>query len=155
MASIRRTRASGRSSRSTFLELLGADVLRANLEQAVVAVTDGVRMGDVLMEGAEAIRAKAASLCPRSDRPPHIADNIVASYIPAFPGAVASVAIGPRSPFFYGWFLEFGTIHAAPYPFMRPAFDTNYTDAQQTIKHGTWNVIAESMTGVYGGAGMI
>jgi len=155
MAWIRRTRSSGRASRSTNLELLGADVLRANLERAVVAVTDKATLTTVLLDGAEAIRAKAASLCPRSDEPPHIADSIVAVAMPAFKGAEAAVQIGPTSRFFYGWFLEFGTIHAAPHAFMRPAFDTSYTDAQQTIKHGTWNVLAKSMTGVQGGGGLL
>jgi HK97 gp10 family phage protein len=36
-------------------------------------------------------------------------------------------------PLFYARFLEFGTSHQPPYPFMRPAFEFNKSDLPETV----------------------
>lgn len=81
-----------------------------------------------LRAAAEPMRAEAAALAPRGPDAPHIAANIVIA-IPT--GQLedvreedAVVAVGPAKEFFYGFFWEFGWIHHAAHPFMRPAFDT-------------------------------
>jgi len=42
------------------------------------------------------------------------------------------MAVGPTKRAFYGF--EFGTIHQAPHPFMRPSWDTNKMNALQIIQ---------------------
>ena len=108
-----------------------ADLMKAfqRLEHAVSKQV----MTEALLDAAEPMRSEAAAQAPRSDTPPHLADNIVVA--PTRFGTngkevgpdVAAVAIGPSlqpGNFFYGMFQEFGTSRHAAQPFMRPAFDS-------------------------------
>lgn len=50
-----------------------------------------------------------------------------------FRGKEARAQIGPSKEAFYGLFVEFGTVHAAARPFMRPAFDAKKKQAADKI----------------------
>lgn len=83
---------------------------------------------DALMESAEPIRQRMETMSKRGDDAPHLKDNIGISRVSRVDGVrlhedAAAVAIGPTKSFFYGFFLEFGTVKMTPQPFARPAFD--------------------------------
>ncbi len=98
----------------------------------------------VLEEAAEPMRQRMASMAPRGDVAPHIADNIVISGVRKLDGVVmseseAAVAIGPGKRFFYGLFWEFGwKFHPTPHPFVRPAYDEGKAAALKAIGAGLW-----------------
>lgn len=97
---------------------------------------------------AEPMRAEASTLAPRGPDAPHIADNIVIG-IPA-KGLVdvsdtdAVVAVGPEKTYFYGFFWEFGWIHHAAHPFMRPAFDGKASESLAIIGRELWASIQKA-----------
>lgn len=99
-----------------------------------------------LTEAAEPMRARMADLATRGKVAPHIEENIVISNASKVEGVrlhedEAAVAIGPSKDFFYGWFLEFGTVKMAPKPFMRPAFDQEHQGALSRLGGFIWNLL--------------
>jgi len=50
----------------------------------------------------------------------------------------AAIAVGPRQDFFYGIFLEYGTVKMSALPFMRPAFDSTRDEALTILKDELW-----------------
>lgn len=116
------------------LKIEGGQALARDLN----LLSDRVR-GRVLREAvrlaAEPMRRTMETLAPREPGAPDIAANIVISRIRKG-GAVEdadapeykteseeAVAVGPAKGFYYGRFLEYGTVKMAAQPFMRPAFD--------------------------------
>jgi len=102
-----------------------------------------------LRKAAEPMRAEAAALAPRGPDAPHIADNIVIG-TPAITGVLADlvheseqavVAVGPQKNYFYGLFWEFGWIHHAAHPFMRPPFDTKVSECLSILGRELWTAI--------------
>jgi HK97 gp10 family phage protein len=56
-------------------------------------------------------------------------------------GAFVEMYVGPSKLGWYSHFLEFGTVHSAPKPFMRPAWDSNKDRALDIIKRELGNQI--------------
>jgi HK97 gp10 family phage protein len=103
---------------------------------------------DALRLAAEPMRAEAAILAPRGPDAPHIAENIVIG-IPSkgledVSDEAAVVAVGPEKRYFYGAFWEFGWIHHAAHPFMRPAFDTKAPVSLSILGRELWNAIQKA-----------
>jgi len=107
-----------------------------------------------LKDGAEPIRAEAATLCPRDDAAgAHMADHIVIHALTEaqtdrdaeVTGNEAVVRIGPMKGFFYGYFLEYGTSHQGARPFMRPAFDNNLRQSLQVTGNRLWLFLQQQL----------
>ncbi len=103
---------------------------------------------DALRLAAEPMRAEAAALAPRGPDAPHIAENIVISIprtgLADVSDEAAVVAVGPDKKYFYGFFWEYGWIHHAAHPFMRPAFDTKAEASLAIIGQQLWAAIAKA-----------
>jgi HK97 gp10 family phage protein len=98
---------------------------------------------EALADGAAVIRPAIAAAAPRRPPAPDIADHIVVSRINQGDAHGGGLAVGPeRGRFFYGRFLEFGTVKMAPHPFMRPGFDATVGDALTTIGQSFWRELA-------------
>lgn len=107
----------------------------------------------VLRDVGEPMRASMAQKAPRAPGAPDIADNIVISSTNKLgwdaDGDViradefqAAVAIGPAKGFFYGFFLEFGTVKMGAQAFVRPAFDSGVARAVTEIGRRLWVELA-------------
>lgn len=102
----------------------------------------------MLREAAEPIREEAEQLVTIGESAPHIVDHIVVSATntiedDSLGGRRAeanehAVAIGPSRDFFYGFFLEFGTIKMSAKPFLRPAFDSKVGAALKVFQESIW-----------------
>ena len=104
---------------------------------------------DALEDAAEPIRARMEAMAPTGDLAPHIKDNIGISPATKVEGVrlhedAAAVAIGPTKGFFYGWFLEFGTVEMPAQPFVRPAFDAEHRGALSRLKGAIWTLLKGS-----------
>lgn len=102
----------------------------------------------MLREAAEPIRDEAEQLVTLGEDAPHIADHIVVSATNQLEDDSLgsrradenehAVAVGPSKDFFYGFFLEFGTIKMAAKPFLRPAFDSKVGAALKVFQEQVW-----------------
>lgn len=111
------------------------------LERALRALPDELTekvLNTALRKAGEPMAAAAKEHAPRSDDPGphgHMADSIK---LRAIRGATdlfdteVKLWLGPDPDHFYGSFNEFGTVHQAAKPFMRPAFD-QYVDETLTV----------------------
>jgi len=143
--------------------LHGAADLRKRLSELPQAVSTKVQR-QALLTGAEPLRAAAAALAPRDEQSsgPHLADNIVIgvqsrrklgqSGLSAsemdLAGEGTIVEVGPAlqpSNHFYGRFQEFGTIHRAAQPFMRPAFDAQGRTSLRLVMASLWAAIKKTL----------
>ncbi len=106
-----------------------------------------------LTGAAEPMRATMANLAPRAPGAPDIADHMVISRITKIGDVEGgqwekkldseeAVAIGPARGFFYGVFLEYGTVKMRAQPFMRPAWDQHSAKALETIGRVLWRELA-------------
>lgn len=87
-----------------------------------------------LQKGAEPIEEQASQLAPDDATTPgsRIRDNMMTTITDrTADGAIAK--IGPSLKGFVGLFHEYGTIHQAAKPFLRPAFDGMQGDALTII----------------------
>lgn len=109
---------------------------------------------NALTEAAEPMRQRMSQLAPREPGKPDIADNIgisVANRLGDVGGGrwearhedEHAVAVGPTKNFFYGIFLEYGTVKMRAQPFMRPAFDTEAPRAFSQIGNRIWAAIRD------------
>ncbi len=98
---------------------------------------------EALLDSAEPMVAVARRMAPREPGAPDIADNIEAQAsrggLDAFGDEKATtVVIGPARGFFYGYYLEFGTVKMGAQPFMRPAFDSQKDRTLALIRERLW-----------------
>lgn len=112
------------------VSLTGLDALLRTLLHDLPEAVQVPVLRRALVAAAEPMRAGMVARAPRGDTAPHIADNIITrplspSELEAVTDDSAGVEIGPTSPFFYGYFWEFGTVKLPARPFMRPAFDAH------------------------------
>jgi HK97 gp10 family phage protein len=149
--------------------LEGSADLRARLRSLPKALSVSVQR-KALLVGAEPIRARAATLAPRNESAgaPHLADHIVTAVSSArtlaqvgLSAAELDVArsgvvveIGPSrqpSDHFYGYFQEFGTVHHAAQPFMRPAFDTQASRSLAATLAALWAAVRQALPQSFSG----
>lgn len=98
---------------------------------------------EALTEGAEVIRTAIASMAPRRPPAPDIADHIVLGRLNQTDQHGGGVSIGPeKGRYFYGKFLEYGTVKMNAQPFMRPAFDGTAEQALGVIGRALWRELA-------------
>lgn len=106
----------------------------------------------MLKDAAEPIHDEAERIVAIGQTPPHIADHIVVSAITKDTDDLGdrrlepnehAVAIGPSKDFFYGYFLEFGTIKMAAKPFMRPAFDSKAGESFKVFQERIWAILRD------------
>lgn len=120
----------------------GGSELAGALGQLSARVAQGL-MREALTDGAEPIRAAAQALAPRAPGQPDIADHITISTARPKGGYAGGVSVGPeRGQFYYGYFLEHGTVHMGARPFMRPAFDASLTASLEIIRRSLWVELA-------------
>jgi len=118
----------------------------------------------MLYVAAEPMRERMAQLAPRgSEAHPrghvsgHLKDNISispvtrpteiaggGSFDPADPYS-AAVAIGPARGYFWGVFLEFGTVRMTPQSFARPAFDGERDSTFDDLSDQFWDAMQEQL----------
>lgn len=119
----------------------GEDLARA-LSSLPSRVSKGI-MKEALTDGAEPMRKRMAALAPRRPPAPDIADNIVVGTARGSDAKEGGVAVGPaKGLFFYGVFLEFGTVKMSAQPFMRPAFDSDALTGLTIIGQRLWQALA-------------
>lgn len=108
-------------------------------------------LNKMLVEAAEPIRQAMEDKTPVEPGKPDLRDHIGAKPVSAKTiedaevlgkrireDSEAVVAIGPEAPFFYAWFLEFGTVHSSAQPFVRPAFDAKVNESFQVLQGLMW-----------------
>lgn len=121
----------------------GGKELAATLAALPTSVSKAIQR-DALSEAAEPMVAVARRLAPRRSPAPDIADNIeigLSSKTDSFGDAYTRVAWGPVKGFFYGKFLEYGTVRMSARTFMRPAFDANTDRAMTVLTQRLWEHI--------------
>jgi HK97 gp10 family phage protein len=94
-------------------------------------------LGDMVMEAAQPILDDARNTVERqSTRTGELARGLHMELQPPKSGKSheAVVQIKPAKGTFYAKFVEFGTVHSRPEPFMGPAFDRNRMKVMQTIQ---------------------
>lgn len=130
------------------MQMHGGKELARNLRALPFALTRSIVLGG-LTEAGEPMRARMAQLAQREPGKPDIADNIgisVANRIGDVGGGrwearhdeEHAVAVGPTKFFFYGLFLEYGTIFMRAFPFMRPAFDSTAQTCLTILGRALW-----------------
>lgn len=123
------------------VQVVGLDKLLDTFKRLAARVSDKQTGERVLRRAAEPVRAAMEQRAPRSDTPPHIADNIVIEPIAPSDKQSAAVTVGPREGFAYGAYLEFGTAFMAAQPFVRPALDGEAERAVDSASRDFWNEI--------------
>ena len=133
------------------MHIEGGKELAENLRRLPEGLEPKV-MIEALTAGAEPMRARMAQLAPRRAGKPDIADNIVisvASRIGSVEGGrwearsegEHAVAVGPAKWTYWGIFQEYGTVHHAAQPFMRPGFDSTAQTSLSIILQRLWAVV--------------
>ena len=103
------------------VELTGMDELLRNLNAVAGRLADR-SAGKALTKGAEVLRGEVGKNAPRSRfNKKHLADNIVRSRMKTSKEGIKYIEVGPDKDFFYGKFLEFGTVKMSAQPFIGPA----------------------------------
>lgn len=116
------------------MPLEGADELLGTLDRLVATA----KRQTVSKRGVATMARRAGQLAPRSgEAKDHLADHIVAEAHPD-----GSIVMGPAGRFFYGRFIEFGTVKMRPRPFMRPAFDEQAGDVIEATSKDVWPALA-------------
>ena len=94
----------------------------------------GPTENEALYAGAKIVKDNASQRAPRSsETKEHLADNIVISD-PKQDENGKYVEVGPKAPFFYGKFLEYGTSKMTARPFMGPAQAESKKQVLETIR---------------------
>jgi HK97 gp10 family phage protein len=132
----------------TTFTLYGGKELAENLN-GLSKATRKKHLYAILKPAAEPIRERAGAIVHRRAPAPDIADNMVVSIVQKTPdGRVdefqAAVAVGPAKGFSHGKFLEYGTIHARAFQFLRPAFDGGVARAFGIIQEGIWALLRKA-----------
>jgi len=136
------------------MKLHGGSELAANLN----GLSKGVRkraLYPMLKEAGDPMRAVAGALVHRLEPKPDIADNMALSTIQrvgdleggkwqTVDDFQAAVAVGPAKGFDHGIFLEYGTVFARAFPFLRPAFDGGAAKALLSIQNAIWALLRKA-----------
>ncbi len=103
----------------------------------------------ILKAAAEPVRLNMARLAPRGQGSggDHLADSMV---IMTVRGSAASraedvtVAVGPSKDKFYGFFLQYGTVHISPTPFASQGLEAGTKPAFRILAAGYWELIRKA-----------
>jgi HK97 gp10 family phage protein len=129
------------------IRIEGGAQLAADLNRLSERVRRSILL-EALEEAAEPIRALASRYAPHEPGPPDIRANIITAktsktisaggFLAKQDEFQATVAIGPSKGFAYGLPQEYGTIHHAAQPFMRPAFDQGAPKTLDMVGRSIW-----------------
>ena len=133
------------------MKVTGFKELGAALRALPTSVSQPIVI-NALKEAAEPMRVRMGQLAPREPGAPDLADNIgisVANRIGDVGGGrweakhdqEFAVAVGPTKSFFYGIFLEYGTVKMSARPFMRPAFDSTAQTSLTILSQRLWDAV--------------
>lgn len=136
------------------MKVQGTEDLLRTLDRIVDGARPAAR--EAIDHAAEPVRARAASLARRAPGAPDLADHIVISHAKVREaGDIAAVSIGPsqekrsdqpnRTFSQQGRYLEFGTVDTAAHPFMRPAIETEGSQAATTVPQSIWRRLTEKL----------
>lgn len=116
----------------------------AKLSDALTQVSNRVGrqlVRQALREAAVPMQAAVAAAAPRGEVAPHLAEHIVVSNARPEDGSVG-IALGPqKGAFFYGSFLEHGTVKMPAYPFMRPGFEASVQHSIRIMQTALWGLL--------------
>ncbi len=107
------------------------------------------KMIGILKAAAEPVRLNMARFAPRGTAwGVHLADSMVITTIRSTTAALATagpedvtVAVGPTKDKFYGFFLQYGTIHIGPQPFASEGLEAGTKPAFRILAAGFWDLI--------------
>lgn len=143
------------------MTLHGAQDLAKRLNELPKAVSLRVQR-EAARAAAEPMRAEAAALAPRDPEVEGttLADSIVIGTISQRRlnrqgRSEVVVEVGPsRKPAdaFYGYFQEYGTVHHAAQPFMRPAFDHTSRQSLNILLSRLWAAVRKRLPESFGAA---
>jgi HK97 gp10 family phage protein len=128
------------------LSLRGLDELAKGLRELSQSVRKQA-LTSALKAAGEPMRDRMSSLAPWGQDDPHLANEIVMSFVRDVEGVKATtdgeatLAIGPSWNAFYGLFLEYGTVKMSARPFMRPAFDETSDESMAILARELWAAI--------------
>jgi len=138
----------------------GGDRILRKLQTLSGAVAEGAILEPSMFHAAQQIVDRAKELCPVANgpvhghAPGHLRDSIKLqrygqsqSFVRAEVNTPFGVLLANAS--YAGW-VEYGTVHAAAKPFLRPAWD-EYKDA---VYHTAWKMAAEKIASYLIGAGI-
>lgn len=121
------------------VKLTGLKALQQTIQRIANAVPEHVQR-QALLNAGEIVADEAKRLV--SVRTGNLRDSILVSdqgVGGALEGGGITVFIGPATgDGFYGHMVEFGTVHMAAEPFMRPAFDNTRAEVQQRLGDDLW-----------------
>lgn len=119
----------------------GPQVVRA-LEQLTARLQTTV-LKDALMQAAEPMARRAASLAPKGDASAPTLSHIVIAPLRRRAGqAGVTVALGPAADVTYARYQEYGTKHMPAHAFLRPAFHSEAPATIQRLVPLVWRVLA-------------
>ena len=124
---------------TTRVKLSGFKGLAATLRALPAGIGKKTAMS-ALKEAAKPLRAGMAERVARGTVAPHIADKIIVRSVRE-EGDRATIAVGPASKFFYGWFLEKGRSGMAAQPWVRPAFAEWAPNGLRLLREAFWKRI--------------
>lgn len=128
----------------TTMRFVGGTELLKAMEGLTKRVSNNI-LKKALIEAAEPLRKDISRRAPYEPGPPDLRENIL-----VFPNTKilveksdASVAVGPSSGFPYAFYQEYGTVHHAAKPFMRPAWDAGKQRAIGDIARAMWSILSD------------
>lgn len=90
------------------------------------------RVSAAVKSGAEAIAEDARMRVHFGEEDPHLRESITVRRYQAA-GYLVLVEAQDDDGLYYGWFVEFGTAHAPPYPFLLPAAEGQLDHVEDLI----------------------
>ena len=119
----------------------GGKEMQAALEKLPTRVSRRFQF-EALTHAAEPMRRAMEVKAPHEPGKPDIRDQMVINRTRGIDAKEAAVAVGPSKKGWYGGFVEFGTAHTSPQPFVRPAFAENAATAMQRLAADIWASLA-------------
>lgn len=93
--------------------------------------------------GAQILEVEMRALAPVDTG--QLAGGITTRVLPESSADEVIVGVGPGKAEFYGLFIEFGTAHHAPQPFMAPALEARKKDIVEKMVGVFWAAIPSSL----------
>lgn len=127
------------------ISISGVAEFEANLQKLAQAL-DKEQLLEIVQEGADIIRDAAAENAPVGET-----GNLKAGMTTAIGheriGDVI-INVGPDAKQFYGRFVELGTIHMGPHPFLKPALERNRDRVAALMQQRMLEAIAKNIKSI-------